>query len=177
MQVVNFYAGSGAGKSTLAAGVFYELKMQGISVELVTEWIKGVVWDRAWDIMQDQVLVFAQQLHQIKRLEGQVDVVVTDSPLLLTLAYDKSENFQLAELVRWEYSQFDNVDIYLHRNKPFVQAGRVDDRASAEEMDGKIYQMLLDEDILFRDITGGRGAVESALLARRRAMGLPTYDD
>lgn len=163
MQVVNFYAGSGAGKSTTAAGLYSELKMQGISVELVTEWIKGVVWDRAWDIMKDQVLVFAQQLHQIKRLEGQVDVVVTDSPLLLTLTYDTSQNFQLAELVRWEYSQYDNVDIFLHRNKPFVQAGRVEDRETAENMDGKIYQMLLDEGILFGEVEGGIDAVDMSL--------------
>lgn len=167
MQVVNFYAGSGAGKSTAAAGLFSELKMRDVKVELVTEWVKGVVWDRAWDIMKDQLFIFAQQLHQIKRLEGQVDVVVTDSPLLFTLVYDTSHNFQLAELVRWEYSQLDNVDIFLHRNKPFVQTGRVDNEEASENMDGRIYEMLLDEEIPFGEITGGADAVEMSLAYMR----------
>ena len=42
--VVNIFGGPSAGKSTTSAGIFYELKRQGIRCELVTEYAKSKVW-------------------------------------------------------------------------------------------------------------------------------------
>ena len=35
---------SGCGKSTLAAGLFYDLKLHGLKVELVNEYVKKWAW-------------------------------------------------------------------------------------------------------------------------------------
>lgn len=163
MQLVNYFAGPGAGKSTAAAELFAHLKRENVSCELVTEFIKEVVWDRAWDVMDDQIFVFAQQLHRIIRLIGQVDVVITDSPLLLTLVYDEGRSEELAQLVRAQHKLFDNVNIFLDRTKPFHQFGRTADEEAARDLDSKIYAMLLREGEEFVDILGDNSCLSASI--------------
>ena len=43
--VVNLIAAPGSGKSTIAAGVFEELKWEGVNAELITEFAKDKVWE------------------------------------------------------------------------------------------------------------------------------------
>jgi len=74
---------------------------------------------------------FAQQLHRLKRLEGKVDLVITDSPILLTLVYDPDNNQLLHQLVRQQHNTFDNINIFLQRKKAFVQAGRMESEIEA----------------------------------------------
>lgn len=45
MFVMNFFGVPGAGKSTGVAYVFSNLRMQGVSTELVTEFIKDMIWE------------------------------------------------------------------------------------------------------------------------------------
>ena len=45
MKVINLFGGPGCGKSTTAADLFARMKLRGLSVELVTEYAKDVVWD------------------------------------------------------------------------------------------------------------------------------------
>lgn len=56
MKVINLFGGPGSGKSTLAAGLFERMKIQGLSVELVTEYAKDMVWERRGNILDDQLL-------------------------------------------------------------------------------------------------------------------------
>lgn len=53
--IVNIYGSPSAGKSTTAAGVFYELKRNGIRCELVTEYAKSKVWEESYKVLNDQL--------------------------------------------------------------------------------------------------------------------------
>ena len=87
MKVINLYCGPGGGKSTGAAKLFAHLKQQDKNVELVTEFAKQLTWQNRQVDLSNQIYVFAKQHSKLFHLEDEVDVVVTDSPLLLSLIY------------------------------------------------------------------------------------------
>ena len=92
MKVINLFGGPGVGKSTAAAGLFYEMKKRQLSVELVTEYAKDMVWEKRWNILDDQLYILAKQHRRIARLaEHGIEYVITDSPISLGLVYLKPE--------------------------------------------------------------------------------------
>ena len=97
--VINLFGAPGAGKSTTAAFLFGELKSMGLDVELVTEYVKDLVWDKRYKELSNQIICFGQQMRRIERLIGQVDIIITDSPLLLNAYYNKDKYINLIPLV------------------------------------------------------------------------------
>ena len=80
MKVLNFYGGAGIGKSTIAADIFSKLKRKGHKTELVGEYAKWLWYQTATDIVQDQLYLFAEQVHRLKTLERYgVEYAVCDS--------------------------------------------------------------------------------------------------
>ena len=84
MLVVNLFGAPGAGKSTGAAYIFSRLKLAGINAELVTEFAKDKVWEESKAVFQNQAYIFGKQYFRISRVQDKVDVVITDSPILLS---------------------------------------------------------------------------------------------
>ena len=158
MIVVNLYGGPGSGKSTTAAGVFYELKQQGINCELITEYAKDKVWEGAFTTLDDQLYVFGKQHHRVFTKIGKTDVVITDSPLLLSLVYGKNLRESFKQLVRETHGDFDSMDFFLVRHKPYHEAGRMQKEAKAIELDEKILTMLVENGVSFEKIVGDKTA-------------------
>lgn len=140
--VINLYAGPGTGKSSTAADIFSTLKWDGINCEMALEFAKEKVWEESIKVLDDQIYIFAKQLHKMRRLIGKVDVIITDSPLLFSIMYDVTENEHLRNLVLDVYKEFNNFDILLRREKPFEQAGRLQNEEKARELDAKIETIL-----------------------------------
>lgn len=91
MKVINFYGGAGIGKSTIAADIFSKLKRKGHKTELVGEYAKWLWYQNAIDIVQDQLYLFAEQVHRLKTLERYgVEYAVCDSPLPLNIIYNNT---------------------------------------------------------------------------------------
>ena len=89
MLLINLYGAPGTGKSTGAAYIYSKLKLAEINCELVTEFAKDMVWDENKKAIYNQAYVFGNQYYRISRLENEVDVVITDSPTLLSIIYNK----------------------------------------------------------------------------------------
>lgn len=142
MLVVNLYGGPGSGKSTLAAGIFALLKLEGVNAELVTEYAKELVWGKDFKTLSIQEYVFAEQYRRLQRLRGLVEVVVTDSPLLLSLVYSQPLDKPLHELVWDRYNEFANLDIFVKRVKPYNPHGRSSSEEKSKERDAEIKKML-----------------------------------
>lgn len=147
MLVVNLCGAPGAGKSTGAAYVFSKLKMQGVNCELVTEYAKDKVWEEDTTALNNQAYVFGHQLFRLTKLEGKVDVAITDSPLLLSLIYNNDKK-RLGEafndVVKNCFNSFDNINFFIHRVKPYDPKGRLQTEKESDELSETIRNCFID---------------------------------
>ena len=162
--VVNLFAGPGAGKSTTAAGIFYDLKTRGVSCELVTEFAKDLTWEERHDTFKDQVYIFGKQYHRIFRLLNKVDVIITDSPVLLTPVYDGEKRKSLEQLAVEEHRKMWTYNVFLNRKKVYNPKGRIHDAEDAGKLDILIKDMLDKHLGDSYDITDGTPAGKDAIV-------------
>jgi len=162
--IVNLFAGPGAGKSTTAFGVAHKLKLAGVDAELVTEYAKDVTWQENFNTLSNQIYVFAKQHNRQFHLRGKVDVIVTDSPIVLSLAYCDCENISDAfpKLVIDEFNHEDTrtVNYFINRVKPYNPNGRSQDEEEAKVIDGNVRDMLTEYEIDYHQINGDENAVD-----------------
>ena len=139
--IVNLFGGAGIGKSTLMARIFSELKVQGYDCEMVTEFAKDLVWEKRTETFKDELYIFAKQNHRLFRVNGKVDIIVTDRPLLLTNAYNQDDK-ELCSLCLKTFNQYNNLNFLLKRQTVYQENGRNQSEEEAMEID-KITQDLL----------------------------------
>lgn len=144
MKVVNFFAGPAHGKSTLAAGLFYEMKVRGYKVELVTEYAKDLIYENRNFDLEDQLLIFLEQYRRLKRLKNNVDYVITDSPLLNSLIYDSNINLgSFNDLVVDIHNSFDNFNIFIENpTKSYKDYGRIHNKEESKKIHFQIKELL-----------------------------------
>lgn len=148
-KVINLYGGPCTGKSTTAAALFAEMKFRGVNCEYIQEFAK----DKAWEfgnmegspkILDAQEFIFAEQHFRIRRCAAEVDLVITDSPLLLGLVYT-GEDFPLPSLpkvIKEAHDLYDNLNIFLVRASPYNPKGRFQTEEEAIQKDIEIRSML-----------------------------------
>ena len=147
-KVINLYAGPGAGKTTAALQICLELKKLGINAEYVSEFAKDLIYDGKEEMLKDQKFVTDGQYERLNRLRGKVDVIVTDSPLLLGQVYGKkSIDKDYKDEIRKRYDSFDNYNAFIVRGKNFTQKGRVHNLEESKQLDADVLQMLSDNKI------------------------------
>lgn len=140
--VVNLFGGPGCGKSTLMAAIFHQLKLNGYDCEMVTEFAKDLVWEKRNETFKDELYIFAKQNHRLFRVNGKVDIIVTDRPLLLTNAYNQDDK-ELCSLCLKIFNQYNNLNFLLKRQTVYQENGRNQSEEEAMEID-KITQDLLE---------------------------------
>ena len=86
--VINILGGPGVGKTTLAAELFTRLKIMGYEVENVSEFAKELVWEERSQAFNDRLYMHAEQNHRLLMMQGKLDFIITDSPLILTSVYN-----------------------------------------------------------------------------------------
>ena len=90
--LLNFLGSPGVGKTTLSAAVFAKLKSLGIETEYTPEYVKGWVYDGRAISPFDQYYLFGQEVLRQSRLFNKVDVVISDSPVMLAAFYQYHYN-------------------------------------------------------------------------------------
>lgn len=136
MLKINLFGGPGVGKSTLAAAVYAALKDEGINVELVREVVKAWAYEGKRPDEWDQIYTFGQQLYEEHRLaKAGVDVVVTDSPLLLQCFYSGFNAGGLLMFAKRYETLHNSINFLVERAKPYSHIGRFQSEADAVAMD------------------------------------------
>lgn len=147
MIVVNLFGAPGSGKSTGAAYIFAQLKLAGVNAELVQEFAKDKVYEESAKVFQNQVYILGKQSFRLSRLEGAVDVVVVDSPVLLSCYYHKAKNSVSQEhfnaVVQDIHRNYDNMNFFVERAKPYSGAGRFQNESEANKVAEEQFKMFI----------------------------------
>lgn len=152
--VVNLIGGPGSGKSTTAAGLFYNLKKLGINCEMALEYAKDKVYEESFKTMDDQLYIFGKQYHRMWRLKNLVDVIITDSPLLLSIYYNKTKSNYFEDLIVEQYNKFNNMLYILKRdNIEFKQEGRIQNEEESKHIDMEVKNILDRNNISYIEIS------------------------
>ena len=140
MVILNLYASPSSGKSTTAAYIFSMLKMHTAKkVELVGEYAKEMIYHGSEVQLGNQIYLLGNQYRKLKDLERNgIEFCISDSPLLMQLAYCKHLPY-LSELIKKLDSEFDNIDIFIRRVKPYQKYGRTQSEEEATKLTDIIW--------------------------------------
>lgn len=164
--VINLIGGPGSGKSTCASGIFYELKKLGINCEMALEFAKDKVWEESYRTMDDQIYIFGKQFHKIWRLKDKVNVIITDSPLLVSIYYNKDYSNYFDKLVLEQYNRFNNKLFFIERNDSYQTEGRIQTKEEAEKIDKEIKDILQNNSIDYTSVKNENAVEEIVKIVR-----------
>jgi len=128
--VINLFGAPGAGKSSLAFLISAYLKMHysDLSVECPNEIAKMVCYDEAPKALKCQMYIAGLQQWQIERCEGYVDIVVCDSPVLLSPMYAEEGGQNLpesfTEVCRHYHDKYPSLNYFVMRTHPYDTRAR-----------------------------------------------------
>ena len=160
-KIINVFAGPGAGKSMFCMELLAEMKKlgcrSGFTCEYVSEAAKEYVWTDS-PLMdgseKHQLILLGEQLHKLERLNGNVDYIITDSPILLNALYNKQCIQEYEKMVVRLMRTFKNKNYFLKRDLsvPYETAGRLQTLEDAQRIDKRLKRLLVRNSIPFKEI-------------------------
>ena len=143
-KLINLYGGPGSGKSTLANKLSAALKERGLTAVAPPEYATDLVYDRMGviDVCQNDILM--EQFKRVFRYYPVADFIISDSPLLMQLAY-AGGNKDLEKRIKALAGVFPMQLHYLVERNPskkHTMKGRVHTLEEAKQLDEDIKHMV-----------------------------------
>ncbi len=164
-KIINIFGGPGIGKSTVIAGIFHQMKIRHINVEVANEFAKDLVWNNQSDILtEDQIYVFAHQHRRIYRLLNKVDYIIADCPLLMCIPYiAKGFYTNLEPLIVEVWNNFDNQSFVLNRPSDlnYECGGRYQDEEGSIKKHEEIVDVLIKYDVHYTEVDIDESTVDT----------------
>lgn len=154
--VINAFGGPGSGKSTSCMDICQQLKKQNYKVEYVSEYAKDLVYDKDEKLLdgspESQFEILKEQLKRVDRLykSGEVDFIVTHSPILLNEIYNKSLTEEYDSMVASLHNDFNNFNYFMERDaSAYQEEGRIQNLEESQKIDQDIKQLLGDKKVRY----------------------------
>jgi ABC-type dipeptide/oligopeptide/nickel transport system ATPase component len=170
--VVNLFGGPGCGKSSSAAAIFSILKLHDINAELVTEFAKDLTWEDRSVALSNQYYIWGKQFHRMERIFDKVDVIITDSPLLLSSIYNKDYNIFFDAIVLDAFNKFANINFVLNRTKKYHKEGRSQTEDEARNIDERIKSLLANFKIDYTIVDGNCKGINTIVTIILEILGI-----
>jgi hypothetical protein len=152
--VINLFSGPGAGKTSSCSQIFSYLKWNNVNCEQISEYAKKLTWRKNHKQLKNQLYVFSKQYNDIYMVEDEVDVVVTDSPLLLSVIYDAEKDEDLRRYIIKKHNKYENINIFIKRVKPYHKVGRSQTESESREIDSAVFSLLTELEESYEIING-----------------------
>jgi nicotinamide riboside kinase len=170
-KVINLVGSPSSGKSLMSALLFAELKMMHKTAEYVQEYAKMLVWQGRLDELANQYNVTSEQYKMIKSVDGKVDYICTDSPLVLGLFYNRYHPENVCDISKTEkmilkrMSEFDNVYIFIEKNEkyPYETQGRIHNEQESQEIAIKLKELLNELGIPYKTFKSDKSNINEIL--------------
>ncbi len=154
--VINLFGGPGYGKSTCAAYLFSKMKsQQKFNVEMVTEYAKDLYYLTGITPPFNQAFVFGNQLFKIEQHLQHADIIIVDSPLILSAIYNKSPYLKMHfdEMIVDAFDYFNNINFLLETDFGYKQNGRYQTESESRMIHERIKAFLKERGIPYYPVT------------------------
>ena len=147
--IINLFGGPGSGKSFAArklTGLFQN--KTALTISHITEYATDLIKEGKEYILDgtfnNQRLIYAEQHRRVIQNVGKSDVIITDSPDILSAIYCKEENQKATdwkkEIIE-EFNSYNNFNVYITRDNNYTYSHKV--RIHSEEEVLKIDTLIL----------------------------------
>lgn len=117
-----------------------------LCTEVPDEIAKLVVYDESAKALRCQLYIAGKQYWQIARCDGHADVVVCDSPLLLSAVYGteygQSVPDEFVNTLKYFHHRYPSLNYVVKRRHGYDERARVQTEHEAQRIDRKINTML-----------------------------------
>jgi hypothetical protein len=144
--IVNILGAPSAGKSIAAMRTTCDLRVKGVSVEYCNEVAKSFVFEHRKKALTCQPYIYGKQLKNMESLMGEVDVIVTDSPLILSSYYNLRNcpgryPAIFDTLVAEHWKALGGLTFFLHRAHAYDPIGRYQSEEEANEISLELLEL------------------------------------
>ena len=170
--IINVLGGPGVGKTTIASDLFVRFKRKELDVEIVSEFAKELVWEKRNEAFDDRLYMHAEQNHRLMMMNGNLDYIITDSPLILTSVYNhfyledkhtKEYNKMIDDVTLQTFNSYNNITFLIERETGYDTNGRRESLDEAKAIDERIIKYLEDNNIKYIKIKDRENAVDEII--------------
>lgn len=153
--VVNLFGEPSAGKSTAAMDITARLKRKGINAEYVSEFAKDKVYEQNSEVFKHQEYIFGKQSFKMGRVRDKVQVIVVDSPLILSIIYNNNGCLGQAfeQVVMNTFNSYNNKNYLLTRHHNYELYGRLHNENEANMVREQLISELDKLNISYKTAT------------------------
>ena len=130
--------------------------MLGVNAELVMEYAKDKVWEKNDKALENQAYIFGKQYFRISKCAEGVDVIVTDSPLFLSIIYNRDSRLgkDFDNAVVNVYKSFNTLNYFVNRVKKYNPNGRLQTEEESDRLVDVIKDTMFKYQIFYKNING-----------------------